>query len=264
MIYVLIGLIFIFICFVVWALVKGNSFSTKKEEKKENPAPAPKTTDEFVVTKEEKPKKVKIKKKEEKVKGEPKVVHVFEKDNTESDQTTNEESDKDEIYKKYVKESEGEIKQENKPQPNEENEEIAPLRARSEEERIAQIRRDNFEATDNKNLSDQTYYGFGVGASGHNHGSLRDPNFNPWPDENVGEGKLDFPLASDFNELENDDMFDMSLIDKIMSNRANKRSGLGGGSVKSHLGKRRITGEDIVIGQTVGTRKGAVDPTDVN
>lgn len=267
--YVLVGIAVVFICFMFWAIISGNDFKSKpKEEKKKEATPPPPKTDDFVLVTQEKPKKVKIKKKEEKVNGETRVEPVFAKTETETETKNVEDEEKEELYKKYVeKQNDGSENREEKPEP-------LPITEKDIEKRIEQIRKNNFESTDeqiDKNKStDQNYYGFGIGAGTHHvHGSLRDPNFDPWPDENKKSNFNDSNFSKgNFNGLidADDDEIDMAAIDRLMggTNPFPRRSGLGGGSVKSNLSSRRFSGEDIVVGQAFGTRKGVVDPTDKN
>ncbi len=270
--YVLVGIAVIFVCFVLWALINGNDFKSKpKEEKKSVSTPPPKN-DDFVLVTQEKPKKVKIKKKEEKVSGETQVVPVFTKTQTENETKSVEEDEKEALYQKYVEQE----RKNDSSDANTDKTEPLPITEKDIEKRIEQIRKNNFESTDgnndNKNKSiDQNYYGFGIGAGSHHiHGSLRDPNFDPWPDENKQSNfnKPDF-MKGNFNGLidEDDDDIDLAAIDRLMgnSNPFQRRSGLGGGSVKSNLSSsRRFTGEDIVVGQAFGTRKGSVGSSDIN
>ena len=63
-----------------------------------------------------------------------------------------------------------------------------------------------------------------------------------------------------------DDDEDMDMLDRIMRGRntppqmPERTSRLGGGSVKSMLGRNR--GQDIVVGQTIANRKGGTKPGD--
>ena len=199
MIYVFVGLCAVFAYFVLWALVKANSF---KGLAKEKAVATPIVNDEqYVVLKEDKPKKVKIKKKEEKVQGEAQIVKVFENEDKPSEVRTDysEEKEKDELLQRYLNDEEN-LKNGNGSVVN-----GSSQATQSEddfdkeiERRIAEIRRksqadDNFvgslsakEAETNASRTGEVepnYYGFGVGLSKHNHGSMKDPNFNPWPDE---------------------------------------------------------------------------------
>ena len=308
MIYVFIGLVVMFVWFTVWAVVKANDFKSKpKEEKKEAAPPPPPQTDEYVFVTQEKPKKVKIKKKEkeEKVKGEAQVVSVF-KSTEKADEEKPATDDREELYQKYIAQengAEGDMESGadgsgargdagvRRPQP-------LPLLDRDIERRIAQIRRDNFEATDKpqsdgESFKDEpTYYGFGVGSSAHDHGSMKDPNFDPWANENKAA-----PLSPrgaglsrrDYGDLldDDDDFVDFEAIDRIMNNRPHMGPGsrprpsgfgmrdfdrpslsipeidlaerpmqsrVGGGSVKSQLSGKSL-GESIVVGQAIGNRK---------
>lgn len=265
MVYVLIGLLVVFAFFTIWALTKGNSFSTKKEEK---PVVLPPKNDDFVPIVEQKPKKVRFKKKEEKIKGESQVVQVFageEKEKVKPDDA--QEKEKDELYYKY-------INQQNFAQKNEEDDKLdtcegsrfdrpAALTEKDVERRAEELKRGNFQATSstiNKN-SETSYYGFGVGAGGHSHGSMRDPNFNPWPDEGQDFSRDDgFKSAGSISDYlgPDDDIFDMAAIDRLMAERPQRKSGLGGGSVKSNIsqGRRGMSAEDIIISQAIGSRRG--------
>lgn len=310
MIYVFIGLVVMFVWFTVWAVVKANDFKSKpKEEKKEAaPPPPPPQTDEYVFVTQEKPKKVKIKKKEkeEKVKGEAQVVSVFKSTEKADEEKPAAIDDREELYQKYIAQengADGDTKSgadgsgarddagARRPQP-------LPLSDRDIERRIAQIRRDNFEATDKPQgdgdgIKDEpTYYGFGVGSSAHDHGSMKDPNFDPWANEAkaVPVSPRGAGLARrDYGDLldDDDDFVDFEAIDRIMNNRPHMGPGsrprpsgfgmrdfdrpsfsipefdlterpmqsrVGGGSVKSQLSGKSL-GESIVVGQAIGNRK---------
>lgn len=269
--YVLVGIAVLFVCFVLWAIIKGNDFKSKEKEKKDTPPPPTNNNDEFIFVTQEKPKKVKIKKKEEKVDGDPVIVPVFAKQEQNSgEQQNNIIDEKEELYKQYIEKNGVDKK----------NEEIAPKNGatrlpvtdRDIEKRIEEIRRNNFEATSvpepKAKVQETSYYGYGIGAGGHNHGSLRDPNFDPWPNENKANsnGKYSFDDDNSLFDDEDDDVIDMEAIDRIMSGSSfpKRTSKLGGGSVKQNLGNRKLSGGDMMIGQTIANRKGVINPFDDN
>lgn len=267
MVYVLVGLFTVFLGFVIWALVKGNSFSVKKEEK-HNVVLPPKEED-FVPIVEQKPKKVKIKKKAEKVSGDSQVVKVFEGEEKTLEKTNDSaEREKDAVYQKYI--SQKDFKERFGVGENDNLdacegsrfERPQALSERDVERRAHELKRSSFESASaqmSKN-SESAYYGFGVGAEGRTHGSMRDPNFNPWPDEDIEKnslygGKIDRFIDDD------DDILDMAAIDRLMAERPRK-SGLGGGSIKNELAdaRRGLSAKDIAIAQAIASRRTGNNP----
>ena len=259
MVYVLIGIFAIFILFSIWAIKEANDFKAKKKEKE--PAPdKPKIPDEptFEIPKDKKEKKIKIKKKEKpaKVKDDGSVVvPVFEEPQSGA-KSNNFDDVNDDLYKQYN--IDGASKQ-------------APSRQADDfdiDKKIEEIRRTARPQSSGGSASqqDKTYYSFSAGVGGSS-GSLKDPNFNPWPDEKSTLYSDDVLPSSSrgLNSLIDDDDDDLDILDRIMRGRNSgmppmpeRSSRLGAGSVKSNLGRNRA--QDIVIGQTIANRKGTDKP----
>ena len=265
MVYVLIGIFAIFIIFAIWAIKEANDFKAKKKEKEPEPD-KPKIPDEptFEIPKEKKEKKVKIKKKEKPAKTKDDgsvVVPVFE--DKQSPATSNNFDDvNDDLYKHYnVNENQ-----------NQNNSGGRNLDDFDIDKKIEEIRRTARPqpAQSSSGGQDKTYYSFSAGTGSHS-GSLKDPNFNPWPDEKSTLYSEDILPSSSrgLNSLIDDDDDDLDILDRIMRGRNSgippmppmpeRTSRLGGGSVKSVLSGRNRA-QDIVIGQTVANRKGTNKP----
>ena len=262
MVYVLIGIFAIFLLFSIWAIKGVNDFKGKKKEKE--PAPdKPKIPDEptFEIPKEKKEKKIKIKKeKPAKVKDDGSVVVPVFETKEEAPKSNNFDDVNDDLYKQYNL-NEG---AKSKPTTRE------PAGDFDIDKKIEEIRRTSLSRSQKmaNNSDDKTYYSFSAGVGGHS-GSLKDPNFNPWPDERSTLYDSSDPLPSSSRGfgslLDDDDDDDLDILDRIMRGRNSgmpsmpeRSSRLGAGSVKSSLGRNRA--EDIVIGQTIATRKGANKP----
>jgi len=258
MVYVLIGILALFIVFSIWAIKEANDFKAKKKEKKaEEDKPKMPNEPTFEVPKEKKEKKIKIKKeKPEKKKDDGSmVVPVFEAEE-ETQKSNNFDDVNDDLYKNYMKETPSS-------NTNKTNDNVFDFDKRMEE-----MRRSSGSAPARQSNEDKSYYSFSAGIGGKSGGSLRDPNFNPWPDEKntLYEGS---PLPSSsrgFSSLlDDDDDDDMDILDRIMRGRGPDRppmpersSRLGAGSVKSSLGRNR--GQDIIVGQTIANRRGGTKP----
>ena len=259
MVYVLIGIFALFIVFSIWAIKEANDFKAKKKEKKPEDD-KPKIPDEptFEVPKDKKEKKIKIKKKEKPAKQKDDgsvVVPVFETKEEEPTKSNNFDDVNDDLYKNYMGE---------KPSKDSapKNDDVFDFDKRMEE-----LKRISSQAPSRQNNEDKSYYSFSAGVGGHS-GSLKDPNFNPWPDERSSlYDSTPLPSASrGFNGLlDDDDDDDMDILDRIMRGRNSatspmpeRSSRIGAGSVKSSLGRNRA--QDIVIGQTIANRKGTNKP----
>ena len=261
MIYIYIGLVVVFAIFTIWALVSVNSFKGKPKEKKEEKPPVVQEPT-FEVSKEKvRPKKVKIKREKpvnSKGKDGPTVVPVFEGEESAEQPASSAdavEKDKDELYRKYVEEN-GENSQ---PEPK--NDRRSALSTEEDiERRIASLKKQAEEREihgEQPASNNDYYYGYGTGQSARSKGSMKDPNFNPWPDE------VDFlervkreerKRAPIFDEDEEDD-FDV--IERLMNSRRSRpepTSRIGGNSVRSNLG--RTTARDMIVGQTLAERRG--------
>lgn len=291
--YVFLGVGVIFLIFALWAIINANSF--KLPESAKNSPPPPKDVD-YVFVKEEKPKKVKIKREEEKIKGESRVEKVFEgEENNSKVEPVNydEEKEKDELLQKYLNEMNGE-KEETKPKQQaaeiddddfdaEIERRIAEIRARNGLSPKAENRQSESRDFEDVAINTQqapaqsaglsgepNYYGFGIGLSGHTHGSLKDPNFDPWAGETSSLNQASFNRPIDDNFIIDEDDIDDIAFDRMMrgsmfDRRAlmpegfgpngpiERRSRIGGGSVSGQVtSRKRPNLTDIIVGDAIG------------
>ena len=273
--YLFIGIGLVFVAFCLWALVKANSFTPAPKKEKVKAKPSDFSDENYVLVKEEKPKKVRIEK-ESKVKNtkdNSQVVPVFTDDSEsvkEVDQNELIEKEKEDLYNKYVLGQ----KEESVEVPINDEDDID----KEIERRIAEIRRRNGMAEPseasveqpieippqfNEETSDKTYYGYGVGARSSS-GSMKDPNFDPWADEATNMHPI-----RDIDLSQFDDDFDEDVIANIMGKRSTVRnerlfrgnrpdgprtSRLGAGSVSGQVSSRPVFGSNMIVGQSVNTR----------
>ncbi|MCR5553715.1 MAG: hypothetical protein K6F08_03135 [bacterium] len=284
--YLFIGIGLVFVAFCLWALVKANSFTPAPKKEKVKAKPSDFSDENYVLVKEEKPKKVKIEKepKVKNTKDNSQVVPVFTDESGESvkevDQNELIEKEKEDLYNKYVLGQ----KEESVESPVDDEDEID----KEIERRIAEIRRKNgmadsneariekpveFPPQFNEGASDRNYYGYGVGARSSS-GSMKDPNFDPWADEATNMHPI-----KDIDLSQFDDDFDEDVIANIMGNRSTVRnerlfrgnrldnglrtSRLGAGSVSGQVSSRPLFGSNMIVGQSVNTRPDIFDDGDI-
>ncbi|MBQ7452866.1 MAG: hypothetical protein IJS68_01195, partial [Clostridia bacterium] len=94
------------------------------------------------------------------------------------------------------------------------------------------------------------YYGFGTGSSKRPRGSMKDPNFNPWPEEEglfrkVVREEMKPPRPTIFDNDEDD----LDVIEHIMSGRRQRID------PASRPGASRGTARDLIVGQTLADRR---------